>query len=326
MYYDRSIDDELARTIGPDGPLSWLVDHIRSDGGSDLHAHVQFRRDRGGRRHGSVQLYWGRTSPLEFRLLRHGRVRLYADETYRKLSGPLFSKPAAIDRLRPLESEFRKHLDRASKLLDNSPPRRRAFLKREAVTHAGLMRRYGHDWRSGDPLLVIDSEARVGGERREDDAEIRAQLRLDDSEPMPRKLDALGVLPSGDLALVEVKGVGGSINRAIVQAAAHRVRYSRLAARTRLRDALQTMIDQKTATGLIPRGCPGLARAPRIVPCIAAPDCSDDWPVGWRAAFEKSGRRLRAVLGDLVFIRLHTDGHILEQTDPSAPAKPSQDN
>lgn len=318
MYFDRSIDDELALTIGPAGPLSWLVDHVRSDAGAARHAHVQFRRDRSGRRSGSVQLYWGRTSPLEFRLRRRGRVRLHADGTYRKLSSPLFSEAVAIDHLRTLEPKFRAHLERASRLLDNSPPRLKAFLEGEAVTHAGFMRRYGHDWRAGDPLLVIDSEARIGfsseGERLEDDAETRAQLQLDDAEPMPRKLDALGVLPSGDLALVEVKDAGGSIDRAIVQVAAHHVRYSRLATRTRLRDALQTMIDQKVAAGLIPRQCFGLAPTLRIVPCIAAPDSSGDWPASWQAAFHKFDPNLQAVTPDRRFIRLDTDGLILDLT------------
>ena len=98
---------------------------------------------------------------------------------------------------------------------------------------------------------------------------------------MPWKLDALGVLPSGDLSLVEVKGVDGSIDRAIVQIAAPHVRYSRLMAQSPLRDALQRMIDQKIATGLMPRDCPALAVAPRIVPYIAAPDRSDVWAARW---------------------------------------------
>lgn len=322
MYFDRSIDPELARAIGPSGPLSWLVDHLRSDDAAACHAHVQFRRDRDGRRRGSVQLYWGRTSPLEFRLQSRGRVRLHADKTYRRLSAALFSEPVAIDRLRALEAEFLAHLERVSRLLDDSPPRRQAFLKREAVTHAGLMRRYGHDWRAGDPLLAIDSEARIGftgdgqrpgtDERRSDDADTRAQLQLDDSEAMPWKLDTLAVLPSGDLALVEVKDIDGSIDRAIVQIAAHHVRYSRLMAQSPLREALQRMIDQKVAAGLILRQCPGLAPAPRIVPCIAAPDRSNDWPASWRAALDKSDPNLRAVAADLQFIRLDTGGRILD--------------
>ena len=34
MYYDRHIDEELARTIQPGGTLSWLMDHVRSGEGA----------------------------------------------------------------------------------------------------------------------------------------------------------------------------------------------------------------------------------------------------------------------------------------------------
>ncbi|MDE0444868.1 MAG: hypothetical protein OXL38_22525 [Gammaproteobacteria bacterium] len=58
-YYDRSIHHQLAQTIGPNEPLSWLMDHVRSGEGRARHAHVQFRRDRPTRRRGGIQLYWG---------------------------------------------------------------------------------------------------------------------------------------------------------------------------------------------------------------------------------------------------------------------------
>ncbi len=318
IYYDRSIDDQLARTIHRNGPLAWLMDHVRSGDGALRRAHLQFRRDRSNRSLGSIQLYWGRTSPLEFRLRRRGQVRVHADATYQDLSEALFREPIAIRRLRKVESALRAHLERCWRLLADSPPRRRAFVAGEADCHAGLMRRYGHHWRSGDPLVLIDSEARIGfaseAERRADDAETRAQLQLDDAVPMPRKLDAVGVLPSGDLALVEVKDVDGSIDRAIVQAAAHQVRFSRLLTQGTLRDAVLAMVDQKAAAGLISHQCPRPAHAPRIVPCIAAPDASPDWADAWRHAFDQCGRELRAALQDLVFLRLDAHGRILERT------------
>ena len=327
MYYDRSIHDRLAETIGPGEPLSWLMDHVRSAQGSARHAHVQFRRDRGTRRRGGIQLYWGRTSPLEFRLRADGRVKLHADATYRGLSERLFDEPVAIPRLRSRQADFRAHLERASRLLDESPRRRQAFVRGEAVCHAGLMRRYGHRWRPADPLVAIDSEARIGYDGRTrrdtDNAETRAELRLDDAEPIPTKLDTVAVLSSGDVALVEVKGAGGSIERALVQAAAHLVRYSRLMSRSPLSDAIRRMIDQKTATGVIPPGCPRPPQNLRIVPCIAAPGAPNDWPTPWDRAFDQSGPELRAALADLLFIRLDANGSIIELLPPSARAQRS---
>ena len=211
MYYDRRIDGALARTIEPGAAVSWLMDHVHSREGADRHAHIQFRRNCRDRRYGSIQLYWGRTSPLEFRLHRGSRVRLNADSTYKAQSTRLFSKAVPIDRLDQLEEELRSHLVRIGKFLDRSPKRRQSFLKQEAVCHAGLMRRYGHGWIAGDPLVLIDSEAQIGYKSRDrrdaDDAEIRERLQLSLSETIPRKLDAIGVLPGGDLDRVPPRGV-----------------------------------------------------------------------------------------------------------------------
>ena len=316
MYFDRHIDDELARAIGAGRSLSWLMDHVCSDEGRKCHAHVQFRRDRGARRYGSIQLYWGRTSPLEFRLRRGRQVLLSADTSYKAVSGQLFAKPVGIDQLGALEEGLRAHLARIQKFLADSPQRRQSFVKHEAVCHAGLMRRYGHCWRLGDPLVLIDSEAQIGydgrGRRDAEDAEIRKQLRLGDLATIPRKLDALGVLPTGDLALVEVKDAKGSIDRAIVQAAAHLVRFSRLMAHGTLRGTIQAMIDQKTKAGVIPSGCPRLGAAPRIVPCIAAPVAPAGWPANWNQAIGKCSLELRRLLSDLRLIRLDSGGRILD--------------
>ena len=316
MYFDRCIDDELARTLGASGSLSWLMNHVHSGVGRTYHAHVQFRRDRSARRYGSIQLYWGRTSPLEFRLCRGGHVRLSADTSYKAVSEQLFAKRVAIDQLVAREEDLRAHLARVQKLLAGSPQRSQSFVKHEAVCHAGLMRNYGHFWRPGDPLVLFDSEAQIGyGDRVRrdaDDADIRKQLQLGDLETIPRKLDALGVLSTGDLALVEVKDAGGSIDRAVVQAAAHLVRFARLMSHGTLRDTIQAMIDQKTAAGVIPRGCPRLGGTLRIVPCIAAPAVPSGWPANWKQAIGKCSRELRRLLSDLLLIRLDCDGQILD--------------
>ena len=178
------------------------------------------------------------------------------------------------------------------------------------------MRRYGHSWRSDDPLVVIDSEVQIGFSDRDrcdaDNAETRKQLQLSCSESIPRKLDALGVFPTGNLGLVEVKDTKGSIDRALVQAAVHLVRFSRLMARGLLRDTVQAMVDQKTATGVIPPRCPRPGDAPRIVPCIAAPDTSSDWPASWNQAIYECRREVRTLLTDLLFVRLDRYGQILE--------------
>ena len=317
VYYDRHVDDALISTIRHGGALSWLIGHVRSEQGRRRHAHLQFRRDPKDRPCGSIQLYWGRTSPFEFRLRRGGRVRLTADPAYRDASKALFSHAIPLERLGALEGELRSHLDSVWELLSNDAARRRrAFVRNEAVCHAGMVRRYGHSWRAGDPMVAIDTEARIGSacheRRKADDAAVRRRLNLPCSESIPRKLDALGVLPTGDLALLEIKGARGSIKRAVIQVAVHALRFSQLMLNGSLRNVIQTMVEQKVAAGLVPSGCPGLGTVPRIVPCIAAPHTSSNWSARWRASVAACNPETAGVLSELMLVRLHPDGRILE--------------
>ena len=318
MYYDRSIDEELAAALTPGGPLAWLMAHVRSDMGRSCHAHLAFRKTRSGdRQRGSVQLYWGRTSPLEIQLRRGSQMRLNADKAYRTLSEPLFAEAPPLSRLGQLEDDLRAHLGRVKDFLAHSTPRRQAFVTGEAICHAGLMRCYGHGWRPGDLLVTIDSEVRIGfanrAEQENADAALRNRLGLSPSEALPRKLDALGVLHTGDMVLVEVKDAAGSIERAAVQLAAHRARFSGLMANGLLRDAVQALLDQKRAVGVIPPGGPRLRETARLVPWLAAPDESADWPAGWREVIHRCGQKLSpASLADLTLVRLSADGRILE--------------
>ena len=72
------------------------------------------------------------------------------------------------------------------------------------------------------------------------------------------------------------------------------------------------MIEQNATTGVIPPGCPHLRETPRVVPCIAAPDTSPDWPASWREAVENCGAALGAVLSELLLVRLQPDVRIVE--------------
>ena len=313
MYYDRRVNAELVKTLSPGKALSWLVDHVASAEGQSCHAHIQFRRDRNSaRRLGSVQLYWGRTSPLEFQFQRGGRVRLHAAASYRNQSIALFSCAVPLSQLAGLETELRDHLDRAAKLLRGNP-RRRALLSGEAVYHSGLMRRYSLEWRAGDPFLMADSEIRVGyGSKLERDAareKIRKALGL--GKYVPTKLDALGVLPTGDVVLVEVKGTKETIRKAAIQVAAHVTVMSRLRAEGTLPDAVNALLIQKRDAGLIPNGHPTVRTSPDIVPCIAAPDCRTDWEQRWRADLSSVDDRVSRHLHGLRLACLAQEGHVV---------------
>ena len=314
MYYDRRVDAELAETLLPGKPLSWLVGYVASAEGRCRHAHVQFRRDRtGARRRGSIQLYWGRASPVEFQLRRGSRVRLHAAKSYRRQSVVLFPRTVRLPELAGLETALRGHLDRAAIQLRNNT-RRRAFLTGEAICHAGLMRRYGHEWQVGDPFVIADSEVRVGytSSLEREAARQRLCQELGLGKSVPTKLDALGVLPTGDLALVEVKGSDETIGAAAIQVATHVAVLSHLRAEGVLRDAVQTLLDQKRAVGLIPGERPTVREHPDIVPWIAAPDTESDWEQRWRGAVCCVDDRVKRYLHGLRLARLSPTGHIVE--------------
>lgn len=245
-------------------------------------------------------------------------MRLAANRTYRDQSHTLFSRAIPIADLDSLEPQLTAHLDRAARILSGPDKRRQAFQKGEATCHAGLMWRYGHRWRAGDPLVAVDSEARVGFESRvaqtDDDRDLRARLGLASAEALPKKLDTLGVSRSGDLLLVEVKDAAGSIERAVKQVAAHVERFSRLLARGGLRDTVQMMLDQKREAGLIPLGAPSLNPEPRIVPWIAAPDEDTTWPAPWIRSIDRCRGPLAPYLKDLLLVRLSADGIIRQES------------
>ena len=120
------------------------------------------------------------------------------------------------------------------------------------------------------------------------------------------------MLPTGDVALVEVKKARGDISRALLQAAVHMVRFSCLLAKGSLGTAICKLLEQKQTTGVLPNGTPALREAFRLVPWIAAPDQSADWPSGWLRAVENCDSNLDSFLSGLTLVRLSPCGRILD--------------
>ena len=111
---------------------------------------------------------------------------------------------------------------------------------------------------------------------------------------------------------MEVKDARGNIMRALIQAAVHAVRFSDLLDGDALRGSVQAMIEQKAATEVIPPKCTRLRETPRVVPCIAAPDTSTDWPASWREAIDDCSTELATAVPELLLMRLNVDGRILK--------------
>lgn len=114
MYYDRRIPDDMVDLLLPDGALGWLFPWLRTDAARTAGAHVQTRRNRHGRKRGGIQLYVGRTSPLEVRGRPKGRVRLHADRLYTAMAPDLFDRDVDVGELGPLAGRLEAHAEHAA--------------------------------------------------------------------------------------------------------------------------------------------------------------------------------------------------------------------
>jgi hypothetical protein len=313
MYYDHRLPNDLIRLLEPNGPLSWLSELVRSPWGHDERAHIQWRRDRGGRIDGGIQLYIGRTSPLEVVRKAGSRVQIRADKRYRDVAPTSFGPRIEITDLKSLSAALEAHVREVAR---NAA---RSFLDGEAVSHAGMMRRYGLGHQPGDPLLAVDSEIRVGfrsvPERTKFESVLRAQLQLPSTNALPRKLDTIGILTDGNAGIVEVKDEHGDLGRAIVQVAAHMFIIKSLVEQPGydLVEVINGMADQKASVGLIRHGFGRLKDTPQLVPIVAAPESRTDWITNWLQATSAARSAHAGLLNDLRFWKLSPTGELLEE-------------
>lgn len=322
IYYDRRVPQELLDLICPDGPLVWLIEWLRSPAAATLGARLDFRREDSDRKRGGLQLYLGRTSPLEVLGRARGRVKLRADAVYEAISPKLFGTFEATV-LHEMEQDLRAHIEACASQMAST------LTEGEAVTHAGLMRRYGLHHQPEDPIVAIDSEVRVGfraaeglsgsvwRSRHEDD--LRAAIGLPKRDSVPRKLDTIGLLSGGEVALVEVKAEGGDIIRAVYQAAAHTLTFEKLVEQNPglFAEVLDGMVEQKAQAELLPAtGLLQVKEPIEFIPVVAAPDARPDWAQIWSRDSKAVRQLIGPLLDDLRFWRLSTDGLLLEEFSP----------
>lgn len=289
QYYDRQIHPDLLALAKPGSPLAWLVEWVLAE----PTARIDFRRQDNGARDGALKLYLGRTSPLELIWTRQGQIKLTAHDKYKAVSPGIFASHTPAE-LQALQGALRAHLEACKVRAGVS------FTEGEAVAHNGLMRRYGLRYEVGDPLLAVDSEAVIGfrsdparglasgsAARAAHQAAARVAVGLPKGQQQPKKLDTIGVLPNGDIALVEVKDKGGDLVRAAWQVAVHAYNFSTLMAQEDrgLVEVIEGMIAQKVALGLIPP-VKHPRVAPKLIPIIAAPDDDPAWASRWVAGLE----------------------------------------
>ena len=313
MYLDRRLPDDLLALLLPGRALAGLVPGLSSPVAASVRAHVQTRRDRGGRRRGSIQIYLGRTSPLDVRAGPRGRLRLHADVAYRKLSYGIFDRDVTVKELGDLRADLETHLEIAAAVA------RASFVEGEAVYHAGMMRRYGPLAAADAPWVALDSEVRVGFDAMADQVAFEAALPgavgLPEGEDMPRKLDALGLDRRGRVLVIEVKADAGGLGRAAWQTAVHMARLGALIAVNPSwpEAVLADLARQRAAAGLLgAAAAPAVARPAVVVPVIAAPDERAEWAAAWRAEVAPVVAASRGLLDGLRLWRVDGEGAVVE--------------
>lgn len=316
IYYDRRLPAPLLAKLHPStGPLRWLVDLVRSPWGAEHLAHIQFRRAASTRASGGIQVYLGRTSPLEIVAKPKDSVEMRAERAYRGVSPDLFGRWIPGVELAGLHEHQEAHLRCCAEGVT------RSFLDGEALAHAGMMRRYGLRHVPGDPLVAVDSEVQLGFastvERTQFEEELRARFHLTKGG-IPRKLDMIGLLPSGDIALVEIKEEKGDIVRAAVQVGAHMTAMSRLRLQegNDLHEVLNGTVSQKVKVGLIPEtSMPVTTPGSKLVPIIAAPVATGDttWAERWLRATASVRLAHPGLIDGLRLWRLSSSGEVLEE-------------
>jgi hypothetical protein len=317
MYYDRSLPTEALRLLAPGGGLAGLVAWLRDEPS----VRVGFRRDDSDeRRRGAIGIYVGRTCLVELQFRAGGAVVATAHPRYRSYSPSLFRSHRARE-LDELEGAVRRHLERTI------PEIHPKFRGGEGAVHTALMRRYSLSFGAGDLFVAVDCEAKLGfrGEDGRAPGEVRggyeeaAGRALGWSDPLSarKKLDAVGILADGSIALVEVKKRRGSIAEAARQAATHAFHLGRFMQTPgcHLATMLNGMVAQKTHIGLLAPGAYRASSWPALVPVVAAPDDREDWVRRWTDAIARS-RTASPPLAGLRFWRLSDEGEIVEEHQP----------
>lgn len=309
-YYDRSLPEPLFRLIRPDGGLHWLIDWQHSPRARARHARVDFRRNDDGHKRGAIMVYLGRTHPLMFVGQAGGAVKIDAAPSYKVQRRSVFGKRPA-SRMLALQPELQTWLEecRVSE----------QYVAGEGGLQGAFTRRYTSN-RSDDEPLVVDSEIQVGhaggaGRTGTDVRETTMELRRAEhplfagSAPTPTKLDALAILQTGALAVIELKKDRGDLRQAAVQAAGHMFTLPRLG--EVLTAGVDRLVAQKAECRLFGGRLPRRS-ATGLIPVIAAPDSDPDWAARWRRDTADIRSEAPQLLAGLRLWRLSNTGEIAE--------------
>lgn len=313
MYYDRRVPPELINLLLPAGPLGWLLPWLSTPAASVAGAHVQTRRNERGRSGGAIQLYLGRTSPLEVLARSKGRFQLHADLRYRALTPAMFGIDWDLTTLGQAAAALRDHCERAT--VEAAP----SFVGGEGTVHAGLMRHYGHFADADVPFIALDSEAQLGFSRtphREAfDATLPSLVGLPTTEKVPKKLDLVAVDVTGRVLLVEVKADASGLIRAAWQVAVHVARFRALLAENPawISEVLRDVAAEKVRIGLLGRArLPTFTASAGVTPVIAAPDLNDGWAIAWRKQLAPVVATSHGLLTGLRLWRVAANGRVIE--------------
>jgi hypothetical protein len=312
MNYDRRLHRELLALFLPGGPFAWLPELVRSAAGDAQALDLQLRGYKANR---AVQLYAGRGSLLEIQLRTSDdgpEWLLHADETYAKHDRGLFELWRSLEDLDGVKRRLQSYLAAvAAKVGDDG----------EGLLQTRLSRLHGLCGGPQSPVRIIDREAEVSyndeAERTRIKGQFTEQLGRSWTGKFARKIDAIGVLPDGRPALIELKlaGDADALRSAAEQLAAYVFQFRMLEKQWTgwATLGLLAIVQQKAALGLLPNApVTVLKESPRRV--IAAIDDRAVWKQRWAEAISPIQKKANGLLDDLELWRLDQAGTIVEST------------
>lgn len=313
IYYDRRLPPDLLALLLPGGPLAWLVEYVRSHDNS----RIEFRANKNKPGTACLQIYCGRGSAAQVFRRADGNVTLKAHKEYRAISPELFDRPYDPAGLQPL---LQRHL------IASSGSMKPGYAGGEGAIQNALMHRYSLIYKQSDRFLAVDSEVRVGfdsdatyakGSLHRSALTKEIQTKLGDPAMSSRnKLDTLGILPTGELAVIEIKDRKGDIRKAAQQLATHLYTLHTLRAQDPdgFKTAVHGLVDQKIACRLLPSHppVPRLSK-PETVAVIAAPDPRPNWKSEWEKRVGNVLKNVPGVHYGVRFWLLSPQGEVLDE-------------
>lgn len=278
MYYNRTIQEDFAKTLMVGGQLRWLFDYVKNH--PDLDILTVKNKD-----NEFINIYRGLTRIMQIQKTNDAnQVKVEADPTYKDLCPSAFGRKAISNiSTQPIEliRKYREKLGDKDRYYGN---------KKEGYYQNKLSREFGICSGADSEFVIIDKEVVAGYEDENEKNQLFLPIRDEykklqskiseinpkrygknlEKKPIGNELDFLAITKEGDLLLIEYKD--GSSTSGIylspLQIGLYFDIFKLLSAKINLNQAITGMLEQKQRIELINPNWKGLKFSGKIIPAL----------------------------------------------------------